>query len=165
MIQTPRKAAVYRLYADDGALLYIGSAYDPEERCKAHQGAKWWPKVARRTVEWLPHRGRAYAEEMKAIATEGARHNAMGAPGYHTPSTDAVRQRNMLASLRGKLITQGGQVSLDTYSAAIEAGYSVEVARRLGAVAEIDFLESTGLFAAAVKWRRRELEWKAPPVA
>jgi hypothetical protein len=31
-----RSAAGYRLWVEDGTLLYVGSAYDPAERAKAH---------------------------------------------------------------------------------------------------------------------------------
>ncbi|MET8905759.1 hypothetical protein [Streptomyces sp. Tu 4128] len=36
-----RRAAVYRLYDTDGVLLYIGSVYDPEERCEARRTKPW----------------------------------------------------------------------------------------------------------------------------
>lgn len=152
---TGRRAAVYRLYDAAGTLLYIGSAYDPDERCKAHRSRPWWTQVARRTEEWHPHRGKAYVEELKAIAVEGAKHNRMGAPGYTTPQTAAVRQRNALAKLRGKLISEGYGVSNDVRTAAREAGYSSREAHRLAKEAEIQFLEHTGLFAGSVKWRRQ----------
>lgn len=156
-----RRAAVYRLWDADGNLLYIGSSYDPEKRCEAHRRKPWWAEVARRTEEWFPHRGRAYAEEMKAIAVERSKYNAMGAPEYTTPQTEAVRQRNALAGLRGKLIGAAGRVSDDVRTAARAAGYSAGVAHRMATLAEIEFLECTGLFTAAVKWRREELEWRA----
>lgn len=154
-VTTGRHAAVYRLYDAEGALLYIGSAYDPDERCKAHRSQPWWPQVARRTEEWHPARGKAYVEELKAIAVEGAKYNRMGAPGYTTPKTEAVLQRNALAKLRGKLISEGYGVSGDVRTAAYEAGYSPKEAHRLAKEAEIQFLEHTGLFAASVKWRRQ----------
>lgn len=105
-----RAAAVYRLYDADGALLYIGSAYDPEERCKAHRKLPWWPQVTRRAEEWFASRGKAYREEMKAIAVEGAKHNAMGTPSYSTPDTPAVRERKLLASLRQRLVEESDRV-------------------------------------------------------
>ncbi|MGY5033279.1 GIY-YIG nuclease family protein [Streptomyces sp. 900116325] len=49
--QPSRRAAVYRLYDAADALLYVGSAYDPEERCKAHHDKPWWPKVTRRAEQ------------------------------------------------------------------------------------------------------------------
>lgn len=159
--ENPRRyepAAVYRLWDTDGNLLYIGSAYDPEERCKAHRSKPWWPSVVRRTEEWHSTRGEAYAEEMKAIAVEGAKYNQMGAPGYTTPQTDAVKQRNALAKTRGKLISEGYSVKNDIREAAREAGYSPREIERLTTLAEIEFLEWTGLFARSVKWRREQIE-------
>lgn len=154
----PRPAAVYRLYDSDGTLLYIGSAYDPEERCKRHRDKPWWPEVSRRTDEWHSHRGAAYGAEMTAIASEASKYNAMGATGYRTPQTEAVRRRNALASLRQKLVGQAGQVSLDVRAASREAGFSHEQSERMATLAQIEFLEWTGLFARSVKWRREVLE-------
>ena len=148
-------AAVYRLWDADGNLLYIGSAFEPDVRCKEHQKKAWWPEVARRTEEWHSNRGTAYIEELKAIAVERSKYNVMGTPGYRTPQTDAIRRRNALASVRQKLVTQAGQVSLGIRQAAEEAGFPRDEARRLGKRAEIEFLEWTGLFAQSVKWRRK----------
>lgn len=157
MNQTAREAAVYRLHAGDGTLLYIGSAYDPEERCKAHRKLPWWPQVARRTEEWFSSRGVAYREEMKAIASEGARHNSMGTPSYRTPDTPAVRERKLLASLRQQLVEESWRVEATVRRARLAEGVSRPEAERAGRMAAIDFLEDTGLFAAAVKDRRRRL--------
>jgi len=156
--QPSRRAAVYRLYDADGALLYIGSAYDPDHRCKAHQRQPWWPDVARRTEEWFDHRTTAYAEELKAIAVERSKYNVMGTPQYQTPKSDPILRRNALAVLRGRLIRAAGDVSLDIYAAARDAGYSYWEAQCAGAMAEIEFLERTGLFAASVRRRRQQIE-------
>ncbi|MGW3735184.1 GIY-YIG nuclease family protein [Streptomyces sp. NPDC005148] len=80
--QPSRRAAVYRLYDAAGSLLYIGSAYDPEQRCKAHRRTAWWPGVPRRADEWHPTRWRAYEEEVSAIAAEEPTHNVMGTDAY-----------------------------------------------------------------------------------
>lgn len=77
-----RGAAVYRLRGDAGELLYIGSAYDPEQRCRAHEAEPWWPQVAARDDEWHPTRGHAYHAEMVAIGTDGPEFNVMGTPAY-----------------------------------------------------------------------------------
>lgn len=150
-------AAVYRLWDAGGELLYIGSAYEPEVRCKEHQKKPWWSKVASRTEEWHSNRGTAYVEEMKAIAVEGSKYNSMGAPGYRTPQTEAIRQRDALASVRAKLIGAARAIKWDVQQAASEAGYSTYEARHIGTLAEIDFLEGTDLFAASVKRRRESL--------
>jgi hypothetical protein len=39
-----RPAAVSRLYDEAGALLYVGSSFDPEERCKGHREKPWWAR-------------------------------------------------------------------------------------------------------------------------
>lgn len=150
-------AAVYRLWDKGGNLLYIGSAYEPEQRCREHRKKPWWPEVSRRTDEWHSNRGAAYIVEMKAIGAELPKYNVMGSPGYETPQTEAIRRRNALASLRQRLLSAAGDVSWDVEEAARAAGYSGPAARRLGTLAEIEFLDSTDLFAASVKRRRAGL--------
>jgi len=151
-------AAVYRLYDADGVLLYIGSAYEPDVRCKEHEKQPWWPDVARRTEEWHPNRGTAYVQELKAIAAEGSKYNLMGTPGYRTPDTPAIRRRKELASERQRLITESDRIAYETCRAQREAGASHEEARRAGGLASIEFLADTGLFVDAVKRRRERLE-------
>ncbi|MFC8676725.1 hypothetical protein ACFUEN_29070 [Streptomyces griseorubiginosus] len=152
----PKPAAVYRLFAADATLLYIGSAYSPEDRYRAHSKQPWWPQVARRSEEWLESRGAAYTAEMQAIVKEKPLHNAMG-PGYPQPLTNAVLQRNELASLRQKLVGEAGSVSLRVADALRKQGVDHEEAHVAGEVAAINFLEQTGLFAGAVKRRRERL--------
>lgn len=77
-----RKAAVYRLYAADGTLLYIGSSYDPDKRCEAHHRTSWWLNVARRTDEWFENRWKAYSAETAAIWKEQPKHNVAGTRDY-----------------------------------------------------------------------------------
>ncbi|WNI19200.1 hypothetical protein [Actinacidiphila sp. ITFR-21] len=79
--ETSRRAAVYRLYNEAGALLYIGSAYDPDHRCKSHHVKPWWPQVAQRVDEWHPSREAAYVAETEAIATERPGRNRISGPG------------------------------------------------------------------------------------
>jgi predicted GIY-YIG superfamily endonuclease len=150
-------AAVYRLWDEEGRLLYIGSAYEPEHRCAEHRKKPWWCEVARRTEEWHSNRGTAYVEEMKAIAAESPWYNVMGTAGYVTPQTEAIKRRKALAGLRQRLVTAAGKVRWEVQEAAREAGFSDSRARRFGALAEIDFLERTDLFAASVKRRRERL--------
>lgn len=150
-------AAVYRLWDASGNLLYIGSAYDPDHRCKSHQKKPWWPEVASRTEEWFTNRGAAYTEELKAIAVEGSKYNEMGTPGYVAPQTDKLKQRNALARIRNLLVRQCDEVQRDVSEAAREAGYSWQEARRLGTLAQIEFLDHAGIFEQSVKRRREQL--------
>lgn len=76
-----RSAAVYRLYDAGGALLYIGSAYDPQTRAKKHHTKPWWPQVARREDDWHPSRQAAFAAETDAITAENPTYNRISGPG------------------------------------------------------------------------------------
>ena len=47
--------ALYRFYATDGALLYVGITADPGTRWRAHSHDKpWWHEVANVTIEQHP---------------------------------------------------------------------------------------------------------------
>lgn len=76
-----RPAAVYRLYDVAGTLLYIGSAYDPVKRSRAHRDKPWWPQVARREDEWHPTREAAYIAETEAIRQGPPPGNKISGPG------------------------------------------------------------------------------------
>ncbi|MGW5616244.1 GIY-YIG nuclease family protein [Streptomyces sp. NPDC003877] len=91
--ETARKAAVYRLYDSAGALLYVGSSYNPVRRCRDHHAKPWWSLVARRDEEWFPSKEAAYAAEMAAIAAEAPPYNEMGTPRYVPPSVKAASRR------------------------------------------------------------------------
>lgn len=84
-----RQAAVYRLYDADGTLLYVGSSYDPDRRCRNHYGKPWWAHVARRVDQWHPSKETALAEESAAIAAESPAHNEVGTPRYVPPAKKA----------------------------------------------------------------------------
>lgn len=75
---TARPAYVYRLFDAVGDLLYIGSSYNPQERCKAHHWREWWPQVAHRTEEQRDDRDAAYQAETSAIWREKPRYNVAG---------------------------------------------------------------------------------------
>lgn len=68
--------ALYRLHADDGALLYVGVSAEPLTRWKQHAGEKpWWPSVARFSLNWFRTRQEALAAETAAIRSEKPKHN------------------------------------------------------------------------------------------
>lgn len=73
---TKTPTALYRLFDQDGALLYIGIAVDPEVRLRVHSREKtWWPQVAQRSIEWFASRPEAEAAEIQAITSESPTHN------------------------------------------------------------------------------------------
>lgn len=137
-----RPGAVYRLWAADGTLLYIGSSYTPEERAKAHCRAEWGHLIARRTDEWHPTREHAYAAEGRAIKAEGPAHNTVGTPRHTGPAE------------RGAVRREAARARWRVAIAAIRAGASEEEARRAGGWAEVEYLEASGILPGmAAKWR------------
>ncbi len=62
---------VYRVYAEDGLLLYIGSSNDVPLRLENHsRQAHWFPLAYRATLEMFPSRESAVDAERKAVKEE-----------------------------------------------------------------------------------------------
>jgi predicted GIY-YIG superfamily endonuclease len=72
--------AVYRMYADDGELLYVGMTSNPGQRFGDHASRRWFPLVASITLEWHPNSRAARTSERQAIKTEGPRFNVREKP-------------------------------------------------------------------------------------
>jgi predicted GIY-YIG superfamily endonuclease len=71
--------ALYRLFASNRKLLYVGITGDLKTRLAAHAETKpWWPEVARKTVEWHMTRASAAKAEVKVIRSERPLHNIRG---------------------------------------------------------------------------------------
>lgn len=75
-----RPTAVYRLFANDGALLYVGCTCDPHERFFGHQGKHWWPSATHVATEWFNDRFTALLQEAQAIIDEAPIHNIRRTP-------------------------------------------------------------------------------------
>jgi predicted GIY-YIG superfamily endonuclease len=74
------RTALYRFYASDDALLYVGITERLSLRWEEHARAQtWWPQVDHQTVQWLPSRERAFSAEKDAIAAENPAFNIVGA--------------------------------------------------------------------------------------
>lgn len=70
-IDFSRRTALYRFFDAGGRLLYVGVAFDPEDRWKEHATSKpWWPDVAHKEVVWRDTRTDALNDEAEAIRTE-----------------------------------------------------------------------------------------------
>jgi predicted GIY-YIG superfamily endonuclease len=73
---TSRATALYRHFAANGTLLYVGITCDVAKRQQEHARSKaWWPEVASTTVETHPDRYLAATAERAAIAHERPAHN------------------------------------------------------------------------------------------
>lgn len=67
---------LYRFYADDGALLYVGVTNNPTRRFSKHEDDKpWWHEVRGITVEHYNTREDVLAAERRAIEVEHPRYN------------------------------------------------------------------------------------------
>lgn len=77
---------LYRLFDDEGDLLYVGIAGNPGRRFEQHRSDKpWWGEVSGLTLEHHPDRAAALAAELKAIRSENPRHNIAGRNGNGPP--------------------------------------------------------------------------------
>lgn len=96
MTATPiaeERAAVYRFYAADDTLLYVGVTQRFGTRWSNHAKQKpWWPQVTRQAVVWYDTRAEALTVETEAIKTEKPVHNVLHLPKPPKPRrpTDAT---------------------------------------------------------------------------
>lgn len=71
-----QRTAVYRLWDEDGELLYVGITYDVRERWRHHNKHKpWWPQVAHERFDWYETRPEAEEAEVHAIVVGNPVHN------------------------------------------------------------------------------------------
>jgi predicted GIY-YIG superfamily endonuclease len=67
---------LYRFYAADDSLLYIGRTINPGKRMEKHRATQpWWSDVARIEMEQLPNLETLMVAEREAIETEKPLHN------------------------------------------------------------------------------------------
>lgn len=77
------RTAVYRLYAQNGRLLYVGITNSPPHRFAQHAADKpWWPDVDERVTEvnWHPTRNAALRAEKALIQRYRPEHNVQHHP-------------------------------------------------------------------------------------
>jgi hypothetical protein len=67
---------LYRFYAKDGQLLYVGVTMNPPDRFKDHRHQKeWWPMVSGITMETYDSRAAVLDAERRAIKIEHPKYN------------------------------------------------------------------------------------------
>lgn len=65
------RTALYRAYAKDGTLLYIGISAMPQPRFDQHRNTSpWYGQMASHTLEWFKTRKVAMAAESAAVKAE-----------------------------------------------------------------------------------------------
>jgi predicted GIY-YIG superfamily endonuclease len=78
-----RRTAVYRFYAADGELLYVGLTFDAAARFRTHkQQVLAWHEVSRIELTWYETRADAQIAESAAIRAEDPRWNRTCSPTY-----------------------------------------------------------------------------------
>jgi hypothetical protein len=65
-----RPTAVYRLFADDNTLLYVGCSCEPDDRIDDHLFKSWGPDIADVDLAWYENRFTALRREAQAITEE-----------------------------------------------------------------------------------------------
>lgn len=108
--KSPERTALYRLYDAEDDLLYVGITVSPCRRWREHKRDRrdtWWPRVARRTVEWFDSRPDARRAEVQAIRLEAPEFNVLHSesapptpqtvfprtPGFGDASLALIRER------------------------------------------------------------------------
>ena len=75
------RTALYRMFDDSDALLYVGISKDFGSRWKRHAKLQmWWGDVESQTIKWFPSRELAKSAEPAAIVAEGPIHNLQESP-------------------------------------------------------------------------------------
>lgn len=88
----PGRTALYRFFAANDSLLYVGITFDPPIRFAAHVACKpAWPQVARITIDWHDTRVAAERAERAAIQDERPTWN-IAVPGINGRWTGVGRR-------------------------------------------------------------------------
>lgn len=100
--------AVYRFYAADGALLYVGISLTLGTRIDAHRHQKPdWCQVVRIELTWHDSREGALAAEAAAIRTENPRWNVYGPGRLPRAPVAKGRTKAVVDDITGKI--RGGE--------------------------------------------------------
>lgn len=101
--QVAAMQAIYRMFDEEGGLLYVGTSAHMGKRLSSHAEKRWFLLVATITVEWFPNTEAAERAEADAIAAEHPRINIAGrsVPMPDGPLTlsQAVQYRVLRATL------------------------------------------------------------------
>lgn len=89
------RQAVYRCFAEDGVLLYIGTTGHLGRRLADHAQKTWFLASAQITLKWFPDEESAAKAERRAIETEGPKYNVIHnrAMTLRLPSTASRKSR------------------------------------------------------------------------
>lgn len=122
------RTALYRLYAADGTLLYVGVTGKLSVRFYYHSREKrWWPQVYGKRITWYDQRAEAEEAERCAILGENPVHNVFHTPAQGEVIRAAQRRTHSGGLLGGEPLLFGGE------SEAVRAHYRKLIERQLAA--------------------------------
>lgn len=88
------RTALYRLYAADGTLLYIGVTDKLSRRFWQHRREKrWWPEVDGMRLAWYDNHAEAEEAERAAIRGEEPVHNIRSTPRHGEVMAEAQKRQ------------------------------------------------------------------------
>ena len=85
--------SLYRCYAADGTLLYVGISFRPTRFSQHRRDKDWWSDVSAIDIEHYPDRDSAKAAEDRAILVEQPVHNIVGAARQERLFTESRYRR------------------------------------------------------------------------
>lgn len=100
-----RPATLYRVFAADGSLLYVGCSTACLTRIPQHGNKPWWTRAYSVTLEHFAEHDAALAAERAAIASERPEHNVdhqidMRERKRRKRKATRLRQRAMLREIQ-----------------------------------------------------------------
>lgn len=99
-INMDKWTGLYRYFAEDGRLLYVGVALNPIARLYRHRNEKAWVfEIKTIAVEWFPSRAAAFSAETHAIKTEHPKYNCADA---RSPNGEDLRAAQTRAGFDAK---------------------------------------------------------------
>lgn len=106
------RTALYRQYADDNSLLYVGISLNAQNRLSQHyKGSAWFTEVTDVKIEWFDTREEALKAEVDAIRAEKPKCNI-----HHNLQAEKLLEENSQEEFQGmnkqvmRLLESSGKV-------------------------------------------------------
>lgn len=123
------RTVLYRLYAADGTLLYVGVTGNLLKRFREHRYKKsWWPQVTGMRLAYYDSRAEAEEAEDAAIRSENPVHNILRTPA-HGKAVRAARRR--VTAMRYSDLLSGDPLLFGGESEWVRAHYRKLIENRL----------------------------------
>ena len=109
--ESARVARLYRHFAANGDLLYVGISCKPITRLKQHEHDSCWAaEIARVDVQQFATRGEALAAERAAIKAEKPKHNIVHARGECSKPAKSGKPVESLEGLQNQFLLYAAEI-------------------------------------------------------